>query len=124
MSVTYNATLKNTRMTDVVTAIGATGFLNIYSAAPVLLASISLDNPAGTVTGGVLTFTSTPRTDSTADGTGTASGETITTARVGGGTLLVSGRTVGPTATDIVLPSRNIIADQPVAITAMSITHG
>jgi|ERR1035437_1763499 hypothetical protein len=124
MSVTYNATLKNTRMTDVVTAIGATGFLNIYSAAPVLLASISLDNPAGTVTGGVLTFTSTPRTDSTADATGTASGATITTAVDGGGTIIVSGLTVGTSATDIVLSSTNIIAGQPVTITAMSITHG
>src|ERR1035437_3825135 len=112
MSATYNAALKNTRMTDVVTAIGATGFINFYSATPTLLASIPLANPAGTVTGGVLTFSAMPVS------------ATVSTAIDGGGTVVITGLTVGTVSTDIVLSSTNIVATQPVTITAASITHG
>ena len=124
MSATYNSTLKNTRMTDVVTAIGTTGYLNFYSAGSVLLASIPLANPAGTVTGGVLTFSTMPVTDSSADATGTAASATVSTAIDGGGTVVITGLTVGTVSTDIVLSSTNIVASQPVTITAASITHG
>jgi len=123
MSAVYNATLKNTRMTDIVTAIGATGYLNFYSAGAVLLASLPLANPAGTVTGGVLTF-SVPMTDTTADATGTAASASVSTAIDGGGTVVISGLTVSSTSGDIVLSSTNIVAGQPVTITAASITHG
>lgn len=123
MSAVYNTTLKNTRMTDVVTAIGATGYLNFYSATPTLLASLPLANPAGTVTGGVLTFTGMPITDSSADATGTAVSATVSTAIDGGGTVVITGLTVGTSATDIVLSSTNIVAGQPVTITAASITE-
>ncbi len=124
MSVVYNATLKNTRMTDVVTAIGATGFLNIKSATPTLLASIPLANPAGTVTGAVLTFSGTPLTESSANASGTASSATVSTAANEGGTIVITGLTVGTAATDIVLSSTNIVAGQPVTITSATITHG
>lgn len=124
MAVTYNTTLKNTRMTDVVTAIGSTGFLNIYNASSTLLATIPLANPCGTVSGGVLTFSGTPLTEASANASGTASSATISTASAGGGTVVVSGLTVSSTSGDIVLSSVNIVAGQPVTITAMSITHG
>src|SRR5665647_153007 len=123
MSAVYNATLKNTRMTDIVTAIGATGYLNFYSAGAVLLASLPLANPAGTVTGGVLTLT-VPMTDTTADASGTAASASVSTAIDGGGTTVISGLTVSSTVGDIVLSSTNIVAGQPVTITAASITHG
>jgi hypothetical protein len=125
MSVVYNTTLKNTRMTDVVTAIGTTGFLNIYtSGGSTLLASIPLANPAGTVSGGVLTFSGTPLTVSSAAASGTAASATVTTAASGGGTTVISGLTVSSTSGDIVLSSTNIVAGQPVTITSASITHG
>lgn len=125
MSVVYSTTLKNTRMTDVVTAIGTTGFLNIYTAgSTTLLASIPLANPAGTVTGGVLTFSGTPLTESSANASGTAAAANVTTAINGGGTVVISGLTVSSTAGDIVLSSTNIVAGQPVTITSASITHG
>jgi hypothetical protein len=123
MSATYNATLKNTRMTDVVTAIGTAGYLNFYSSVPTLLASLPLANPAGTVTGGVLTFT-VPMTDTTADASGTAASASVSTAIDGGGTVVISGLTVSSTVGDIVLSSTNIVAGQPVTVTAASITHG
>lgn len=125
MSVVYNTTLKNTRMTDVVTAIGAAGYLNIYTAGlATLLASIPLANPAGTVSAGVLTFSGTPLSDSSADASGTAAAATISTAISGGGTVIVTGLTVSSSAGDIVLSSTNIVAGQPVTITSASITHG
>lgn len=124
MAANYNSTLKNTRMTDVVTAIGSTGFLNIYNASSTLLATIPLANPCGAVSGGVLTFNGTPLTEASANASGTASSATISTASAGGGTVVVSGLTVSSTSGDIVLSSVNIVAGQPVTITSMSITHG
>ena len=124
MSVTYNATLKNTRMTDVVTAIGSGGYLNILNVSAVVLASIPLANPAGTVTGGVLTFSGTPLTESSANASGTATSATVSTAVNNGGTVIITGLTVGTSATDIVLSSTNVVSGQPVTITAASITHG
>lgn len=122
MSVIYNTTLKNTRMTDVVTAIGSAGHIKIYTAGlGALLSTINLANPAGTVTGGVLSFSSTPLTDSSAAASGTAAAATVTDTS---GTVIVSGLTVSSTAGDIVLSSTNIVAGQPVTITSASITHG
>jgi hypothetical protein len=122
---TYNTTLKNTRMTDVVTAIGATGFLNIYTAGlALLLATIPLANPAGTVSGGVLTFSGTPLTESSANASGTAAAANVTTATGGTGTIVISGLTVSSTSGDIVLSSTNIVAGQPITITSAAITHG
>lgn len=125
MSVIYNTTLKNTRMTSVVTAIGTTGFLNIYtSGGSTRLSSIALANPAGTVAGGVLTISGTPLTESSADASGTAAVANVTTAAAGGGTVIISGLTVSSTTGDIVLSSTNIVAGQPVTLTSGSITHG
>ena len=125
MSIVYNTTLKNTRMTDVVTAIGGTGFLNLYTAnGGTLLASIALANPAGTVTTGVLTFSGTPLTEASANASGTATYANVTTATGGTGTVVISGLTVSSSAGDIVLSSTNIVAGQPVTITSASITHG
>lgn len=125
MSVTYNTTLRNTRMTDVVTAIGATGFLNIYTTGlGTLLSSIPLANPAGSVTSGVLSFSSTPLTQASANASGTAVAANVTTAVNGGGTVVISGLTVGISGTDIIMSSTSIVAGQPVTITSASITAG
>lgn len=122
MSVTYNTTLKNTRMTDVVTALGTAAKLKIYTAAyGTLLAQISLANPAGTVSGGVLTFSGTPLTESSADASGTAAIAKIVD---GSSVDIITGLTVSSTSGDIVLSSTNIVAGQPVTITSASITHG
>lgn len=122
MSVVYNTTLKNTRMTDVVTALGASAKIKIYTAGlGTLLAQIPLANPAGTVTGGVLTFSGTPLTESSADATGTAAAAIVVD---GSNVTIISGLTVSSTTGDIVLSSVNIVAGQPVTLTAASITHG
>lgn len=122
MSVVYNATLKSTRMTDVVTALGASAKLEIYTAGlGTLLARIPLANPAGTVSAGVLTFSGTPLTESSADATGVAAAAVV---KDGSGTTIIGGLTVSSTVGDVVLSSVNIVAGQPVTITSASITHG
>jgi len=124
MSVVYNTTLKNTRMTDVVTAIdaGGAGALKIGTAAlAVILSTITFNATCGTVSGGVLTFSSTPLTDSSAAASGTAAA-----AKVVSGTPadIITGLTVGTSGTDVVFSSVSIVAGQPVTLTAASITHG
>jgi hypothetical protein len=118
----YNTTLKNTRMTDVVTAIGSAGKLEIGTAAmATVLATILLSNPAGTVSGGVLTFSGTPLTVASAANSGTAAAARV---RDGSNTDIITGLTVSSSSGDIVLSSTNIVAGQPVTITSASITHG
>lgn len=122
MSVTYNTTLKNTRMTDVVTALGSAAKLKIYTAGlATLLSTINLANPAGTVSAGVLTFSGTPLTDSSAAASGTAAAATVVD---GSGTVIISGLTVSSTSGDIILSSTNIVSGQPVTLTTATITHG
>lgn len=127
MSVTYNTTLKNTRMTDVVTAIdnGGAGSLEIgdssgFSGAH-LLSVITFSATCGTVSGGVLTFSGTPLVDASANNTGTATQAEVLD---GVGHVVISGLTVSTSAADINLSSTSIVSGQSVTITAASITHG
>ena len=124
MSVNYNTTLKNTRLTDVVAAIdtGGAGYLEIGDAGFAhVLSTLTFNSTCGTVTGGVLTFSGTPLVDASAALTRTAA-----TAEVfsGGSTLIISGLTVGTSASDINLSSTSIVAGQSVTLTAATITHG
>lgn len=122
MPINYNTTLKNTRMTDVVTALGSGGKLKIYKAdGTTLLAVLPLANPAGTVTGGVLTLSGVPITEASADASGVAAAATLTDAS---DTVIANGLTVSSSAGDLVLSSTNIVAGQPVTLTSGTITHG
>ena len=122
MAVIYSTTLKASRMADVVTAIGATGVLQIGTTGMAsVLATIPLSNPAGTVSGGVLTF-SAPISDTSADATGTAAEARIRTDA--GGTDVVTGLTVGTSGANINLSSVGINTGDTVTITSATITHG
>lgn len=122
MAVVYTQAVKNARLSAVVTAIGTTGVLEIGTAGMAsILATISLGNPAGTVASGVLTFSGFPRSDTSADNSGTAVAARIRTAS--GGTDIVTGLTVGTSAADIILDSVNISAGQTVTINSATITH-
>lgn len=125
MAVNYVASLKNTRMLSVLAAIdggggtgaaylevGTTGFAST-------LVAFSMNNPSGSVSGAVLTFT-TPKT-ATAVNSGTAAEGRI---KNSAGTIIVSGLTVGTSGTDIIIsPSTTITAGQDVDWTAGTITH-
>lgn len=122
MAITYTTAVKNARLNAVVTAIGSTGVLEIGTTGmTTVLATIALDATAGTSSGGVLTFSSFPKSDTSADNTGTAAAARIRTAT--GGTDIITGLTVGTSASDINLDSLSITAGQTVTITSATITH-
>lgn len=122
MAVTYTTAVKNARLEAVVTQIGTTGVLEIGTTGmATVLATIALGNPAGTVASGVLTFSGFPRSDTAADASGTAAAARIRTAT--GGTDIITGLTVGLSASDIILDSVSITAGQTVTINSATITH-
>ena len=88
-----------------------------------ILATITLGNPiAGAATGaGVLTMTGFPRSDTSADNSGTAAAAHIRTAS--GGTDIVTGLTVGLSGTDVILDSLSFTAGQTVTINSAILTH-
>jgi hypothetical protein len=122
MAVTYPSAVKDARLTAVVTAIGATGVLEIGTTGMAsVLATIALNSTAGTASAGVLTFSGFPKSDTSADATGTAAAARIRTAS--GGTDIVTGLTVGTSGSDINLDSTSITTGQTVTINSATITH-
>ena len=124
MAVTYPNAVKVARMAAVVSEAGATAVLEIGTTGMAsILATISLGNPiAGAATGaGVLTLSGFPRSDTSADATGTAAATRIRTGT--GGTDIITGLTVGTSATDVVLDSLSITAGQTVTINSAVFTH-
>lgn len=122
MAVTYTTAVKNARLDAVVSQIGSTGVLEIGTAGmATVLATIALNATAGTSTGGVLTFSGFPKSDTSADATGTAAAARIRTATAG--TDIVTGLTVGTSGTDITLDNTSIATGQTVTINSATITH-
>jgi hypothetical protein len=122
MAVTYTTAVKNARLSAVVSQIGATGVLEIGTASmATVLATIALDATAGTAASGVLTFSGFPKSDTSADATGTAAAARIRTAS--GGTDIVTGLSVGTSGSDINLNSTSIASGQTVTINSATITH-
>lgn len=122
MAVTYTTAVKNARLGAVVTAIGGTGVLEIGTTGMAsVLVTINLNATAGTTSGGVLTFSGFPKSDTSADNTGTAAEARIRTGT--GGTDIITGLTVALSAADIILDSLSITAGQTVTISSATITH-
>lgn len=119
----YATTVKNSRLQVVADAVDAgagPGVLEIgTSSMGTVLFSISLADPCGTVSAGVLTFT-TPRTDASADATGTAAEAQI---RDSDSNVIVSGLTVGLAATDVVISALSISMGQAITLSSATITH-
>jgi hypothetical protein len=121
MAVTYTTAVKNARLDAVVTAIGATGVLEVGTAGMAsVLFSVTFNNPAGTTSGGVLTFSGFP-TATTASAAGTAAAARIRTAT--GGTDIVTGLTVGTVGTDVIVNTTTVALSDPVSVTSATITH-
>lgn len=123
MAANYRASLKTTRMNAVLTDIDSgagAGYIEICTAAYALvIATIALSDPSGSVTGDVLTLTM-PKSDTSADATGTAA---IARILESAGTVIVQGLTVGTSGTDIVLTSLTFTAGDTVTLNSASITH-
>ena len=124
MSVIYGTAIRTARMTAVHTAINqgtGAGKLKIYTTAKgSLLATLTLADPAGAVSGDVLTFDCTPALSATAGNSGTAAVAEITDSD---DAIIVSGLTVGTSGTNVVLDSVSITSGQTVSITAATLTH-
>lgn len=124
MAVVYSATAKTNRMTAVRNTIDAgtgPGVLQIGTAGmATVLAEIILDKPCGTVSGSTLTLSGFPRSDTSANATGTAAAARILN---GSGNDVITGLTVGTSGSDINLDSTSITAGQTVTITSAQITH-
>lgn len=132
MAVNYSATLKTNRMQLVADLIASkvaaaatgsalAGSIVIQDASSVVLATIALPTTAFTVSGSVATLQGVPLSDSSADATGTATKAEI---RNNAAAVIVTGLTVGVSASDINLTSTSITAGQTVTITSGTLTHG
>jgi hypothetical protein len=127
MAVNYSTTVKTNRMTavrDSIDAGGAAGKLEIGTTGMAsVLATITLGYSGastGTVSGSVLTLAGFPRSDTSADATGTAAEARI---RTSANADVVTGLTVGTTGSDINLDSTSITLGQTVTINSATITH-
>jgi hypothetical protein len=124
MPVIYTTAVKTARMTatrDQIDAGSGPGVLQIGTTGMAsVLAEITLDDPCGTVTSGVLNFSNFPRSDTSANATGTAAEARI---RDSSGTNIATGLTVGLSAADIILDSVSITAGQQVTINSAALTH-
>lgn len=123
MAVIYASGLRTTRMDAVKTAIDAgagAGKLKIYtSGAGTLLATLTLSDPCGTVSGDTLTF-SAITADSSADATGTAAEAKITTSADAD---VVTGLTVSTSGANINLNTVSIVSGATVSMSSGSLTH-
>lgn len=125
MAVNYSGATKNARMTAVRDQIDggvSTGKLNIYDSSDVILGTVLLSDPCGTVAANTLTFTGFPRSDVSADNAGIGAKATITDSA---DVVVISGLTVGlaGSGADIILDNTNIAAGQSIVINSASITH-
>lgn len=125
MAVIYSAATKTARMNAVVTAIGASGKLKLFTAADVLLATFPLAATAGTVAGSVLTLSDANGATSgimntTASAAGTAAKASITTSA---DVDVVTGLTVGTTGADLILDNNVLAVGQAITINSATITH-
>ena len=123
MAVNYSSALKDTRMTAVRDAIDqdvGAGTLEICTAAYAsVLITYTLNDPCGTISAGVLTFSGLPKTQSAAN-SGTAA---IARFKDNSGDVIVSGLTVGTSATDIIVSSTTITSGQNYSWNSGTITH-
>lgn len=130
MTLGLATALRSTRATDIATAIDAgagAGLLRIYDGvrpstggtATTLLAELTLSDPCGSVTSGVLTFSAITQ-DSSANATGTATWFRIVTSA---GAFVLDG-SVGTSGADLNLISTSVTTGQPVQVASLVFTEG
>lgn len=120
----YAADVKDSRMTavrDQIDAGAGAGILEIGTTGmAAVLATVTLNDPSGTIASGVLSFSGFPKTVA-ATGTGVAAAARI---RDSNNADVVINLTVGTSGTDIVLDNTSIASGQNVTINATpTITH-
>jgi hypothetical protein len=134
MAVNYSGTLKTNRMQLVpdliagLVAAASTGTrsagslvigTSALSGATGVLATIPLGTTPATVSGSVMTISGVPLTANASAG-GTAA---LAELRNNAGAAIVSGLTVGTSASDVIVTTVTIVNTQPVTVTSGTITH-
>lgn len=125
MSVIYTSAVKASRMAAVVTSIGTSGLLKLFTAGDVLLATFTLASTAGTVSGGVLTFSDQNGAGAGILSTSAVAAGTATKASIqtSGSVDIITGLTVGTSGTDLILDNNILANTQAVQINSAVITH-
>lgn len=132
MAVQYTDTVRNARLAEVTSAVGATGWLQIWdgalpatpATAPAgnLLASLQMSNPiAGAPSGGVLTM-SAITDDTAANASGTPTFARIATSETGTTTGVVQ-MSAGVGSGDINFDAAIVVAGT-VSVSTLTITDG
>lgn len=128
MALAFATTLRNNRLDQITSSVGASGLLRIYDgtrpatggAATTLLAELTCGATfAAGAAAGVLTLNAITQ-DASANATGTATWFRLTTS---GGTAVVDGN-VGTSGSDLNLTTTSIVATQPVSCSSFTITEG
>ena len=132
----YTVTHRNNAMSDLVTAVGATGAIMILTGAQpasvatvdsgTVLAVLSLSSTAGTVSGGVLTFNSI--TSAAASASGTAAHWLICTTNNTANCVAASSTTrviqgsVGTSGADLNFSSTSFTSGETIGVSSFTIT--
>lgn len=130
MALAFSTTLRNNMLDQITSAVGASGFLRIYTASrpatgaaitsQTLLAELTCNATfAPGASGGVLTLNAITQ-DSSANATGTAAWFRIVTS---GGTHVIDGD-VGTSGSDLNLNTTSIVSGAAVSVTSFTITAG
>ena len=128
MALAYLASVRNSQLDDVTTAVGTSGLVRIYSGTrpatggtpTTLLAQLTCSSAfAPAASGGVLTVNAIGN-DVSADATGTASWFRVTTSA---GAFVIDGD-VAVSGSDMNINTVSIVAGGPVSITSFTITRG
>lgn len=121
MAVSLNTTLRNNRADQITSFAGNGAKLRLYTAGAVQIVELVCGTPfAPAASGGVLTLNSI--TTGTAGATGTVTNASLY--KADGTTLVISGLTVGTSASNINLSSTAITTGDNVAVTSATITEG
>lgn len=129
MALSYKTSLRTSRLDEIVSAVGTSGLLKIYSGTPpatvndalsgnTQLASMACSSTLGTTSSGVLTFNSISDDSSTVAGTATFF--RLTTS---GGTAIVQG-SVGTSGADLNLPTTTFVGGGVCSVGSFVITEG
>lgn len=121
MAVSLNTTLRDNRADQITSFAGNGAKLRLYTAGAVQIVELVCGTPfAPSASGGVLTLNAI--TTGTAGATGTVTNASLY--KADGTTLVISGLTVGTSASNINLSSTAITTGDNVAVTSATITEG
>lgn len=123
MTIVYNQSTLNARLSAVISAIDAGagfGLMRLLDSSNATVATITFPKPCGTTNAGVLTFSGLPLAAPLTFISGIIVAADLEDST---GTVVASGLTVGTsTASDIVMPTTTVSSGQTISLTFATIT--